>query len=571
MFKRSNSLLGVALAALLTFISTSAWAADPYVQSNTVTVGSAPLDVAYAPNGLKAYVLNNGSDSVSVIDTATNTVTATITVGTGPAGIAVAPNGSIAVVANYASQNVSIIDLSDNTVKQTIAIASSAPKSVVFSPNSDKVYISSQTSTEKVYVINNPSITSTSISSTISLATGTGSPTWMAMDPNGAVLYVAHNSQVISFVNTSDYSSVDVTYAGTTALTGLAVSTSGGELYAADRTASGQVLVINTSTKALSATITGFVSPQALTIRPGSSELYVANRVSSSATMRVVDLNNNTLTSSVLSVGNTPSAIAFNTAGTKAYVANQTANSASILSFYQSRTIAFSTTSYSVPFGSTQAVIAAPSGGAGTGTISYSAGSSTACSVVPATGIVTITSSTGTCSISSSITSGATDVSNTWAAATTSTAVTITPQAVSLGLTAGNISIAPGGTVTPSYSISSGALVSPNTISGVTYTYAGTGSTSYSASTTAPTNVGTYSITPSAAVFSNGSSANYSINYLPGTLTIGTPPTPPTPPTPSELPHTGENVQGIFIAGFSALGYGFVLLIARRYFQKRSS
>lgn len=54
----------------------------------------------------------------------------------------------------------------------------------------------------------------------------------------------------------------------------------------------------------------------------------------------------------------------------------------------------------------------------------------------------------------------------------------------------------------------------------MTYTYAGTGSTNYPASTTAPTAVGTYSITPSAATFSTGNAANYAITYTAGTLTI---------------------------------------------------
>ena len=41
-----------------------------------------------------AYITNNSDNSVSVIDTATNTVTATIPVGDGPFGVAVTPDGS---------------------------------------------------------------------------------------------------------------------------------------------------------------------------------------------------------------------------------------------------------------------------------------------------------------------------------------------------------------------------------------------------------------------------------------------------------------------------------------------
>ena len=56
----------------------------------TIPVGDQPLGVAVTPDGTRAYVTNTFSDTVSVIDTATNTVTATIAVGDTPRGVAVA-------------------------------------------------------------------------------------------------------------------------------------------------------------------------------------------------------------------------------------------------------------------------------------------------------------------------------------------------------------------------------------------------------------------------------------------------------------------------------------------------
>jgi hypothetical protein len=69
-----------------------------------------------------------------------------------------------------------------------------------------------------------------------------------------------------------------------------------------------------------------------------------------------------------------------------------------------------------------------------------------------------------------------------------------------------------------SYSITSGSLVGLDTFTVSTYTYS---SATYSASQTAPTNAGSYTITPSAASFSSGLSSNYSITYDTATLTIG--------------------------------------------------
>ncbi len=71
--------------------------------------------------------------------------------------------------------------------------------------------------------------------------------------------------------------------------------------------------------------------------------------------------------------------------------------------------------------------------------------------------------------------------------------------------------------VTNSYTITSGTLAGSDTFTSFTYTYSSAG---YSASQTAPTNVGSYTITPSAAVFSVGSASNYTITYDTATLTI---------------------------------------------------
>jgi len=59
----------------------------------TVTVGSAPGGVAVTPDGKHVYVVNFGSNNVSVIDTITtpNTVVATVTVGTNPDGVGIIP------------------------------------------------------------------------------------------------------------------------------------------------------------------------------------------------------------------------------------------------------------------------------------------------------------------------------------------------------------------------------------------------------------------------------------------------------------------------------------------------
>jgi YVTN family beta-propeller protein len=64
--------------------ATPAWAAGGYHITATIGVGLRPVEVAVSPDGTRAYVTNGSSDTVSVLNTATNRVTATIRVGSGP-------------------------------------------------------------------------------------------------------------------------------------------------------------------------------------------------------------------------------------------------------------------------------------------------------------------------------------------------------------------------------------------------------------------------------------------------------------------------------------------------------
>jgi YVTN family beta-propeller protein len=63
-----------------------------------------PTGVAVTPDGSKVYVANQSSNTVSVINTATNAV-GSITVGSGPVGGAVTPDGSEVYVANFHTEH----------------------------------------------------------------------------------------------------------------------------------------------------------------------------------------------------------------------------------------------------------------------------------------------------------------------------------------------------------------------------------------------------------------------------------------------------------------------------------
>jgi YVTN family beta-propeller protein len=87
-----------------------------------------------------AYITNFGDSSVSVIDTASNTVLATIKVGLAPVGAAVTSDGSRVYIANSVDNTISIIDAATNTVIDTISV-SPEPAGVAVTPDGSKVYV----------------------------------------------------------------------------------------------------------------------------------------------------------------------------------------------------------------------------------------------------------------------------------------------------------------------------------------------------------------------------------------------------------------------------------------------
>lgn len=102
----------------------------------TIPVGAAPVRISITPDGSTAYVSNqNSGNVVSVIDLATNTVITNLPVGKIPYGSAVTPDGAFDWVVDLGSNQISIVSTATNTVASTlqltggsdIAIAAAAP------------------------------------------------------------------------------------------------------------------------------------------------------------------------------------------------------------------------------------------------------------------------------------------------------------------------------------------------------------------------------------------------------------------------------------------------------------
>jgi len=259
----------------------------------TVSVGGSPYGVAVSPDGSKVYVT---TDTVSVIDTATNNVTATVSVGSSLVGIAVNPDGTKVYVTSWNKQTVSVIDTATNKVTATVP-AEWRPSGITFSPDGTKAYVT---------------ISGNNIISVIDTATNTvtatvpvgSSPDGVAATPDGKKIYVANsgdnNVSVIDTVNNTVTASVKVGRFPH----GVGVTPDGTKVYVTNAEKGGAVSVIDTSTNTIIATLyVSLSSPVGVSVTPDGKKVYVANRGSN--TVSVIDTATNTVTVTI-PVGNYP-------------------------------------------------------------------------------------------------------------------------------------------------------------------------------------------------------------------------------------------------------------------------
>jgi YVTN family beta-propeller protein len=88
--------------------------------TTTVTSGTNPTAVAVNPDTNRVYVSNAGSGNVTVID-GTNNSTATVAAGTGPQAVAVNSVTNRIYAANYGSNNVTVIDWANKSLTLTFS------------------------------------------------------------------------------------------------------------------------------------------------------------------------------------------------------------------------------------------------------------------------------------------------------------------------------------------------------------------------------------------------------------------------------------------------------------------
>ncbi|WP_194927098.1 phospholipase D-like domain-containing protein [Catenulispora pinisilvae] len=223
--------------------------------TSSLLSGPGHLGIAMAVDGRHAYITNSRADTVSVLDTSTDTITGTIPVGHNPYGVAAAPDGRHLYVTDNVSNSVSVIDTETNAVTDTIAVGV-APIGVAVTPDGSKVYVPDATS-GTVSVIATAGAKKNEVVATVPVGT---QPFGVAITPDGSHAYVENfGGNTVSVIAT----------AGDTVSSTVTVQT---HPYAAVASPDGsRVYVGNSNSDSVSAidTATGAVSSFPVGVHPG--------------------------------------------------------------------------------------------------------------------------------------------------------------------------------------------------------------------------------------------------------------------------------------------------------------
>ena len=266
--------------------------ADPDYSYFGIDVGNKPNGIAASLDGLRVYVTNIDSNSVSVIDTTTNSVIHTIEETDGsfssPQVIAVSPDGSRIYVTNtgVTPNYVSVIDTFDEfSLEETVNVGPNPQSGIAVSPDGSLVYVTNIGS-------NIVSVIDTASFSVDEVTVGSA-PAGIAVNFDGSKVYVANNgSNSVSVIDTTNPGLEPITIGGVDNAAGVAASLDGERVYVTNFP-DGRLFVIDTDPKSedynkvIYDIDLGASGSNGISIHPEGTHVYVPN--SGSNTVSVIN------------------------------------------------------------------------------------------------------------------------------------------------------------------------------------------------------------------------------------------------------------------------------------------
>jgi YVTN family beta-propeller protein len=261
----------------------------------TVTVGEGPTDVVVTSAGTRAYI--SGGGRIALLDTTDQTVIDSVPDLNNPQGLALDPTGTRLYVANYNTVEVTVLDTVSQTILTKVPVARN-PNKVAVNPVGTRLYAvgcSPRFGLSNISVIDTASLTVIA-----SLLFTDGCMNDVAVHPTGMWAYAAgvRGVRVLETVNNTIIAQV----LADSSSEGVAVHPDGTRLYATNDGGSiqqpGTVTVIDTITLAVIAKVSVGRGPKGVAVHPDGTYLYVTNV--GDGTLSILDTANMTVLTTLL-------------------------------------------------------------------------------------------------------------------------------------------------------------------------------------------------------------------------------------------------------------------------------
>jgi YVTN family beta-propeller protein len=293
----------------------------------SIPVAPTPVAVAVNPDVRQIYAASSGTPgSVTVLDgtgltAASDTVLAQgIAVGNNPIAVAVNAGTNMAYVLNQGSNNVSVIDGSKLAAAPATISVGNNPAAIAVNPVTDDVYVANS-GDGTVTAING-----TTVATSPPITIG-GTPSALAVDPTKNKIYVANSSG-------NNVTVIDGVTNGTTPVSigapssAIAVDTAANKIYVANAGGSTVSVIDGANLTAAPISVAVAASPVAIAINAVTGTIYVG---CSNGSVFVINGANPSGTPATVTVGNNPTAISVNAATNKIYVMNSGDGSVTII------------------------------------------------------------------------------------------------------------------------------------------------------------------------------------------------------------------------------------------------
>jgi YVTN family beta-propeller protein len=267
-------------------------AASNTVETGPIAVECEPTAIAITPDGNFAYVGSQLSDTISVIDTATDAVSATITLANGEriANLAISPDGLRVYATVLAGNSILVIDSSSNTVIDPAIEVGFNSAGIAVSPDGNLIYVTDADASGGVAVID------AAVGTVMATIAVDNHPFAVAFAPDGLLAYVTQagintdGEFTVSKIDTASSAVVGEPIEVGNFPTSIAITADGMQAYVGNER-SNTVSVIDTASHSLTLTLSGMSSPRGVAASATPAGHQVPNVVGETEFDALVILN----------------------------------------------------------------------------------------------------------------------------------------------------------------------------------------------------------------------------------------------------------------------------------------